>query len=133
YTPTARQCSCLTPRRRVRRALDVGTGGGAQALLAAGTAEQVVATDLNRRALAFTRVNAGLNGLANIDTRLGSLFEPVAGERFDLIVCNAPFVVSPETRFVYRDGGLAGDELSARVVAGAAAHLARGGIATLLV
>jgi SAM-dependent methyltransferase len=133
FTPTARRCAFLTPRRRVRRALDVGTGSGAQALLAAQHADEVVATDLNPRALAFTRANAALNGLDNVETRLGSLFEPVAGERFDLIVCNAPFVVSPESRFVFRDGALPADELSERVVTGAAEHLAEDGFATLLV
>jgi methylase of polypeptide subunit release factors len=133
YTPTARQCACLTPRRRVARALDVGTGSGMQALLAAGHAEHVVATDVNPRALAFTALNAALNGLENVETRQGSLFEPVAGETFDLVTCNAPFVVSPESRFVYRDGGFNADELSERVVRGAIRHLADDGYATLLV
>lgn len=54
YTPTSRVCDSLTPRPRVARALDVGTGSGVHALLAAGHAEHVVATDVNRRALAFT-------------------------------------------------------------------------------
>jgi methylase of polypeptide subunit release factors len=133
FTPTARRCSLITPRRHVRRALDVGTGSGAQALLAARHADEVVATDLNPRALAFTRTNAALSGVRNVETREGSLFEPVAGEVFDLIVCNAPFVVSPESRFIFRDGALPADEFSERVVAGAVAHLADGGFATLLV
>ena len=70
--------------------------------------------------------------LDNVETRNGSLFEPVAGERFDLITCNAPFVVSPERRWTYRDGWLEGDELSEQVVRETAAHLADGGFATLL-
>src|SRR5205814_2148722 len=109
-------CAALTPRRRVARALDVGTGNGAQALLAARHSAQVVATDVNPRALKYTQLNAALNGVANLETRAGSLFEPVAGERFDLVTCNAPYVISPETRWQYRDGGLPGDELSERVV-----------------
>lgn len=133
YTPTAQQCACLTPRRRVRRAIDIGTGNGIQALLAARHAEHVIATDVNPRAVAFAGLNAALNGLRNVETRLGSLFEPVAGEQFDLITCNAPFVVSPESRFVYRDGGFGADELSERVVRGTIEHLAPGGYATLLV
>ena len=61
--------------------------------------------------------------------RDGSLYEPVDGERFDLIVTNPPFVISPATgeRLVYRDSGLPGDEVVRRVVTGAAAHLRPGG------
>ena len=66
--------------------------------------QHVVATDVNPRALAFTELNAALSGLDNVECRRGSLFEPVEGEQFDLIVCNAPFVVSPERRWTYRDG-----------------------------
>jgi methylase of polypeptide subunit release factors len=133
YTPTSRICDSLTPRPRVQRALDVGTGSGIHALLAAGHADRVVATDVNRRALAFTELNAVLNGVTNVECRHGSLFEPVAGETFDLITCNAPYVVSPENRWAYRDSGLEADDFSARVVRAAAAHLVDGGYATLLV
>jgi methylase of polypeptide subunit release factors len=133
YTPTSRVCDSLTPRPRVERALDVGTGSGVHALLAAAHADNVVATDVNPRALAFTEVNAALNGVANVECRQGSLFEPVAGESFDLITCNAPYVVSPENRWAYRDSGLEADELSGLVVRGAAAHLVDGGYATVLV
>jgi methylase of polypeptide subunit release factors len=133
YTPTARLLDSLTPRPRVERALDVGTGSGIHALRAASHARTVVATDVNPRALEFTRLNAALNGLANIETRLGSLFEPVAGETFDLVTCNAPYVVSPERRWAYRDAGGTADEVSETVVAEAAAHLAEGGFGTMLV
>src|SRR6266540_1324654 len=133
YTPTARVCDSLTPRPRVRRAVDVGTGSGIHALLAAQHAEQVVATDVNPRALAYTELNAALNGLTNVECRRGSLFEPVAGETFDLITCNAPYVVSPERRWAYRDSEFQDDEVSERVVGDAARHLSEGGFATLLV
>lgn len=133
FTPTASWLAALTPRRRVGRALDVGTGNGVHALLAAAHASSVVATDVNPRALAFTQINAALNGLSNVETRLGSLFEPAAGERFDLVTCNAPYVVSPESRWQYRDGGLPADEFSRQVVQQAAAALADGGFASTLV
>jgi hypothetical protein len=93
----------------------------------------VIATDVNARALAFTQISAALNRIDNVETRLGSLFEPVAGETFDLITCNAPYVISPERRWQYRDGGLPGDQLSERVVREAALHLADGGHASVLV
>ena len=132
YTPTARTCDLLTPRPRVRRALDVGTGSGIHALLAARHAKQVVAVDVNPRALAYAELNAGLNGLDNVECRRGSFFEPVDGETFGLITCNAPFVVSPEARWAYRDSGFRGDDVTAHVIAAAAAHLGEGGYATLL-
>ena len=131
FSPTSRVCAALTPRHRVRIALDVGTGSGAQALFAAQHARRVVATDVNERALEFTRLNAQLNGLTNIECRRGTLFEPVGDERFELVTCNAPYVVSPERRWMYRDGGHLGDELSALIVRGAAARLTEGGYATL--
>src|SRR6266545_3019594 len=133
YTPTSRLCDSLTPRPRVARALDVGTGSGVHALLAASHAEHVIATDINAHALAYTELNAALNGLTNVECRQGSLFDPVEGETFDLITCNAPYVVSPERRWAYRDSGFQADEISERVVRDAAAHLADGGFATLLV
>ena len=133
YTSTSRLCDCLTPRSKVKSALDVGTGSGVQALLAARHARHVVATDINERALAYTELNAAVNGFTNIEVRRGSFFDAVAGERFDLITCNAPYVVSPESRWAYRDSGLRGDEVSERVIRAAADHLAEGGFATLLV
>ncbi len=133
YTPTARVLDSLTPRPRMERALDVGTGSGIHALLAAQHARQVIATDVNPRALAYTELNAALNGLHNVECRPGSLFEPVEGETFDLITCNAPYVVSPERRWVYRDSEFSADEVSERVLLAAAKHLTEGGYAAMLV
>lgn len=116
--------------------LDLGTGCGIQALQASRHARRVVATDISRRALHFARLNAHLNGVTNIEFREGSMFAPVAGELFDHIVSNPPFVITPRVEGVpvydYRDGGLVGDALVEDVVRGAAEHLAVGGIAQLL-
>ncbi|MFI9269618.1 methyltransferase [Kitasatospora sp. NPDC052896] len=122
----------LAVRRPVRAALDLGTGSGVQALHAARHAQHVTATDLNPRALAFARLTLALSGFDNTETAEGSLFEPVGERRFDLIVSNPPFVISPGSRFVYRDGGMAGDELCRSLVRGAAAHLEPGGYCQLL-
>ncbi|MEC5177095.1 SAM-dependent methyltransferase [Cryobacterium sp. MP_M5] len=121
---------------QVRTALDLGTGCGIQALHAARHADRVVATDISVRALELAALNARLNGIRNIEFRLGSLFEPVAGERFDHIISNPPFVITPRTAGVpsyeYRDGGMVGDALVEAVVRGAAEHLTPGGVAQLL-
>jgi hypothetical protein len=125
----------LTVREPAGRALDLGTGCGVQALHLAAHADRVVATDVNRRALWLAGLNAALNGVAgSVEVREGSLFEPVAGERFDLVTTNPPFVISPATGelLVYRDSGLPGDEVVRRVVTGAPAHLNPGGWAQVL-
>jgi methylase of polypeptide subunit release factors len=128
-----RTLAALTVRRPARRVLDLGTGCGSQALLASRHAAQVVATDVTERALRVARMNLELNGVANVELRQGSLFEPVEGERFDLIVSNPPFVVSPDTDLVFRDAGLEGDEISRLVARGAAEHLEPGGFASMLI
>ncbi|WP_017599339.1 DUF7059 domain-containing protein [Nocardiopsis lucentensis] len=105
----------------VERALDLGTGCGVQALHLAARAREVVATDLNPRAVR-------LAGLAQ-----GSMFEPVADERFDLIVSNPPFVITPESaRYTYRESDLPGDTVCAELVRQAPAHLTDGGWCQLL-
>ena len=118
----------------VARVLDLGAGCGIQALRSAS--DTVVATDISERALAFTRLNALLNDRRGIETRLGSLFDPVAGEEFDRVVSNPPFVITPRVAGVpayeYRDAGLAGDELVRAFVTGVGAVLAPGGVAQLL-
>lgn len=120
----------------VARALDVGAGCGIQALRARRDVADVVATDVSESALRFTRLNALLNGVAGISTRRGSLFDPVAGEQFDRVVSNPPFVITPRVAGVpsyeYRDGGMQGDDLVAAFVAGVGTHLAPGGVAQLL-
>ena len=126
-------------RTPVSRALDVGTGCGVQALHLSGHAQQVVATDVSARALRLAATTAALNGLS-WDLRKGSLLEPVDGERFDLIVANPPFVVSPGLAALrraggghsYRDSGLAGDAVTERLLRGVPGLLAPGGSAQML-
>ncbi|HEY2207537.1 MAG TPA: methyltransferase [Pseudonocardia sp.] len=121
-----------TVRRPVRRLLDVGTGCGVQALHAARYADRVVATDVNPRALALARATFALSEV-DIELRAGSWLEPVAGERFDQIVCNPPFVAGPpRVSHVYRDSGLAGDGVAARLVGELPGLLAEDGVAQLL-
>ena len=88
---TLAQVTVRSPRTRV---LDLGTGCGIQALHASRHAQTVVATDISERALGFAAFNAALDGV-ELDLRLGSMLEPVAGEEFDLVVSNPPFVITP--------------------------------------
>jgi len=75
------------------RVLDLGTGTGILAIAAARTATRVTAVDRNPAALECVRINTNRNGVDDrVELRLGDLFEPVAGERFDLILCNPPYL-----------------------------------------
>jgi SAM-dependent methyltransferase len=131
--PPALLLARLTVRRPARSALDLGCGGGVQSLLAARHCERVIGVDLNPRAVAFARFNACLNGISNVEFREGDLFGPVTGERFDLVVCNPPYVISPETELLFRDGGRSSDSFCEEVVRGLGRHLETGGFATALV
>ena len=73
------------------RVLDMGTGSGVNAILAARVAREVVAVDLNPFAVAAARANAERNGVADrVEVRHGDIFDTVAGD-FDLIVFDPPF------------------------------------------
>ena len=123
----------LTVRRRVPRALDLGSGGGYLALRLASHAAEVWATDVSRRALRYGVLNAALNGLdARVRFATSDRFSGLAGETFDLITGNLPFVISPEARFVFRDAGRRADGFLASVVRATGRHLVEGGIAQYL-
>jgi hypothetical protein len=127
-SPASISLAQLTVRDRVTGALDLGTGCGVQALHLTGHADRVVATDVNRRALRLATLTCALNEV-DVDLRAGSLWDAVAGERFDLVTTNPPFVVSPPGAdvLVYRDSGLPGDQVVERIVRGAPDHLTPGG------
>ena len=140
----------LTPRTPVATALDLGCGCGIQTLYLLRHADHVVATDVSERALAFTAFNAALAGVSvsdgsdagsrggagRLELLRGSLLEPVAGRRFDLIVSNPPFVLPPPA---VREAGLplmeyrdAGGPVLPTLVAGLGEHLEPGGSAVML-
>ena len=156
----------LTPRTPVRTALDLGCGCGIQTLYLLRHAEHVVATDISARALAFTAFNAALagvsvtgapgtpsaldvapgsgaasapdtaSGVGRLELLHGSLLEPVAGRRFDLIASNPPFVLTPPA---VREAGLplmeyrdAGGPILPGLVAGLGEHLEPGASAVML-
>lgn len=123
-----------TIRRPSRRTLDLGCGCGTLGLLAADHSDEVYALDMNGRAVEYTSFNAAFNGLTNIRALQGNLFEPAGGlaNSFDLIVCNPPFVISPESRYLYRDSGMRGDEICRAVATQAPHYLADGGYCQML-
>ena len=122
----------MTVRRPVARALDLGCGGGYLALRLAAHATAVCATDVSVRALRHGRLNAALNGMGNVQFVASDRFAALRRRTFELITGNLPFVISPETRFVFRDAGLRGDGFLASVVRATGRHLTEGGIAQYL-
>jgi methylase of polypeptide subunit release factors len=117
----------LTMRDRVGTVLDLGCGCGVHALLAAAHCDQVVATDISSPAVHYTRFNALLNDIDNVEVLEGDLFDPVAGRAFDLIVCNPPFIIGPSSDFTYRDNPLELDEFCRVLVREGADYLNEGG------
>jgi release factor glutamine methyltransferase len=111
------------------RVLDLGTGSGVCALFAAREGAQVVAVDINPAAVRCARANALLNDLS-IDVRTGDLFAPVAGERFDLVLFNPPFLSgTPRTA---REAAWRSAHAAQTFAARLTEHLAPGGSALLL-
>lgn len=130
--------AALTPRKPVETALDLGVGCGIQTLYLLRHVRQVVATDISTRALEFTAFNVALAGVdsARVQLRQGNLLEPVAGQRFDLIVSNPPFVITPPSvrqaglpLMEYRD---AGGPILPALVRGLEDHLNPDGVAVML-
>ena len=119
--------------------LDVGTGCGILAVVAAKRAKKVIATDLNPYAVECTKLNSKTNGVANqINVRLGNLFRPVRkAERFDVIVFNAPYLPalpSEQRTWIGRAwaGGPTGRQLIDRFISEAPCYLKKNGTILLV-
>jgi carbamoyltransferase len=110
----------VAPRSACDKLLDLCTGSGVQALTASRYAHLVVGIDINPRAIRFARFNAQLNGIRNVCFLQGDLYNPVAGQKFDIILANPPYVPSPTTALKFRDGGVRGENILARIIGGAA-------------
>lgn len=121
-----------TTRRSIGVALDLCTGSGVHALLAAAHSQRVLAVDINPRATRCTRFNIQAAGATNVEVLLGDLYEPVGEDRFDLITANPPFVPSPVDSLQFRDGGRSGEDVQRRIIAGLPYHLAPRGIAQIV-
>ncbi len=111
--------------------LDMGTGSGVCALSAARRARRVVAVDVSPAAVRCARLNALVNDLdERVDVREGDLFAALAGERFDLVLFNPPFLIG--TPKDHRDAAWRSEEAARRFAAGLAEHLEPGGTALVL-
>ena len=124
------QSIAATGSRPGMRIADIGAGSGAGGLcVAARLAHKnpaVVLSDINHRALRFSRVNAVLNRVRQVEVVESNLYGRLDGD-FDLIVANPPYLVDPQARLYRHGGGDFGFALSLEIAAQGIARLARGG------
>lgn len=117
--------------------LDLGTGSGHLAVVAALAGASAVAVDVSRRAMVSVRLNARLNGV-RVTALRGDLFAPVAGRRFDVIVSNPPYLPHPNDELPRRglaraiDAGLRGRAFLDRICAQVGDYLTPGGVLLLV-
>jgi hypothetical protein len=130
--PTSKFLNKFAVRRHSQATLDLGTGCGILSLSAAKHSDTVVATDLNARAVVFTQFNARLNGIDTIEVLAGDCFAPVAERRFDLILSNPPFFITPQTDYLFCDNPMELDGLCRRLVKEGPEHLNEGGYLQML-
>ena len=130
--PTSKFLNKFAVRRHSRATLDLGTGSGILSLSAARHSDIVIATDLNSRAVTCAQFNAQLNGVDNIKVLAGDCFAPVLGRRFDLILSNPPFFITPQTDYLFCDNSMELDGLCRRLVKEAPEYLNEGGYVQML-
>eukprot|EP00929_Paragymnodinium_shiwhaense_P032357 TRINITY_DN17946_c0_g1_i1.p1 TRINITY_DN17946_c0_g1~~TRINITY_DN17946_c0_g1_i1.p1 ORF type:complete len:564 (+),score=93.91 TRINITY_DN17946_c0_g1_i1:118-1809(+) len=121
----------------VDRVLDVCTGSGVQGIAAAlahANKQQktpaLVFTDINSRSQRFVMANLALNSLSSADATWlqGSVYEPLQGGRFDVILANPPYWPTQNSRILFQAGGEYGEDVSRQIYAGASSWLREGGL-----
>ena len=109
-------------------ALDLGTGSGIAALLAASRyAKRAWGSDITARATQFAEFNRRLNSISNAEFVEGDMYAPVEGLSFDRIVTHPPYVPAASTKLIYRDGGDDGEQILRRAIEGLPQFLRPGG------
>jgi 16S rRNA G1207 methylase RsmC len=126
-TKNTRHFLSLLPPTPCRRFLELCAGTGIAALLASRYAERTWAVDITERATQFARFNAALNGITTCTALQGDLYQPVQGQQFDRIVAHPPYMPALQQRYVFRDGGEDGEQVTRAIVRGLPDHLQPGG------
>jgi SAM-dependent methyltransferase len=115
------------PQRPCDHFLELCGGTGIAALRAARLSRRAWTADITERATAFADFNVRLNGLDNVQAVCGDLYQPLAGQTFDMIVAHPPYVPATEQRFIFRDGGEDGEQITRRIITGLPEFLRPGG------
>jgi SAM-dependent methyltransferase len=132
--PTTVDLLAALPPLHGSRLLDVGSGPGTIALVAAMQGAALsVGTDIAPRAITLARFNAMFNDLP-VDVREGDLLEPVRDERFSIIAAQPPYVAQPSEQqaVAFLHGGPMGDEIAMRLLQGIPDRLLPSGMAVVL-
>jgi hypothetical protein len=119
-------------RRPSSSTLELCAGSGAIGLGATAWSDRVVLTDLSSRAMEFARFSASLNGFHQTECLTGDSLSPVAGRRFDLILANPPFYVTPAMNFLFVHNELGLDQFCRRLVRQSPEFLNEGGYYQML-
>jgi SAM-dependent methyltransferase len=118
-----------------RRAVDLGTGSGVHALLASKHCESVIGVDVNPRALEFSRFNATLNGVDNVEFILSDLFNALdPAINFDLLTANPPYIpdLATDAGKNFWSGGSDGIGILRRIIEAIPARLDHDGVANII-
>ncbi len=123
--------------KKTDKVLELGTGTGIIAIIISKIADIVVAVDINKYAVECARKNSVINH-ANIDIRLGDLFDPLKDEKFDTILFNTPYLPTNEDERVNDeleaawDGGVDGRVVINRFIEEVSEHLNPNGCVQLV-
>jgi len=118
----------IVPPTRCKSFLEMCCGSAHVCLKAARNfAESVYGVDINRRAIRFAEFNKNLNGIENVTTYCGDLFEPIQSKLFDRIVAHPPYIPALTDSVTYKDGGVDGERVSIDLIRGLPRHLSDGG------
>lgn len=126
-TPNTQQFMLMLPRTPAESVLELCGGTGVAALASARLARTAVTADITERSTAFAAFNARFNGITNVESVCGDLYEPVRGRTFDRILAHPPYMPNFEQEYVFRDGGADGEQITRRVIAGLPGALREGG------
>lgn len=126
-TKNTRHFLSLLPPTPCRRFLELCAGTGIAALLASRYAERTWAVDITERATQFARFNAALNGIGTCTALQGDLYQAVGDQQFDRIVAHPPYMPALQQKYVFRDGGEDGEQVTRAIVRGLPDHLLPGG------
>jgi len=108
--------------------LDLGTGSGILAIIASKLgARKIIATDISRRALANASINLRINNIENVELRYGSLYQPVKGETFNVIISNPPMTPSIQPLPRYTWGGADGRIILDKIILDSPKYLRKKG------
>ncbi len=115
-------------KNKVNNALEIGCGSGFLSHFVSKKSKNVIAVDINDSALTFTKTNAKINNVNNINVKYSNIYSNI-NRKFDLIISNPPFVFLPEEKQsrTYAFGGHLGLELVKKIIYGLDQYLNENG------